>query len=111
MLAVAQPSPIGPTTEARIAAAFASAAVIGGEAAATLLGFSLKTLNELADAGAIRAVRKGGGKTRGYTEGDIRAYLTESAAPEREQKPKPTGHQTAKVVPFSQRKSAGQGGR
>lgn len=105
----APPNPIGPTTEARIAEAFAKAAVIGGEAACALIGCSLKTLNELADAGAIRAVRKGGGKTRGYTEGDIRWYLQQSAAPCRETEPKPRatgGQHGRKVVPFSQRKTS-----
>lgn len=102
----AHSNPIGPTTEARIATAFAKAAVIGGEAACALIGCSLKTLNELADAGAIRAVRKGGGKTRGYTEGDIRAYLTQSAGPERQPAPKVPGRTETKVLPFSQRKKA-----
>lgn len=100
---------IGPTTEARIAEAFTQAAVIGGEAAASLIGCDPKTLNELADIGAIRAVRKGGGKRRGYTEGDIRAYLTESAGPCRDSIPKSRatgGPARAKVVPFTQRAGA-----
>ena len=103
------PSPIGPTTEARIVAAFAHAAVIGGGAAADLIGCDPKTLNELADLGAIRAVRKGGGRRRGYTEGDIRAYLTDSAGPCRDSIPKPRatgGPPRAKVVPFTQRAGA-----
>lgn len=103
------PSPIGPATEARILAAFAQAAVIGGGAAAALIGCDLKTLNELADAGAIRAVRRGGGKTRGYTEGDIRWYLQQSAGPCREAEPKPRAGGRARagqVVPFTQRNSA-----
>ncbi len=72
---------IGPVTEARIQAAFAEACVITAEAACGLIGCDPRTLREMTDAGIIRAVRKGAGKTRGYTEGDIRAYLTESAAP------------------------------
>ncbi|HWW12245.1 MAG TPA: hypothetical protein VN018_06995, partial [Brevundimonas sp.] len=70
---------------------------------------SPKTLNELAEAGAIRAVRKGGGKSRGYTEGDIRWYLQQSSGPCRESEPKPraTGDQRGrKIIPFSQRKSS-----
>lgn len=102
---------IGPVTEARIQAAFAKAAVIGGEAASRVIGCSPKTLNELADAGAIRAVRKGGGKSRAYTEGDIRWYLQHSAGPCRETEPKPRatgGQHGRKVIPFSQRKTSGQ---
>lgn len=102
-------SAIGPVTEARIQAAFAQAAVIGGTAAGDIIGCDLKTLNALADAGAIRAVRKGGGKTRGYTEGDIRWYLEQSSGPCRDHEPKPraSGPQSgAKVVPFSQRKTS-----
>lgn len=99
-------SMIGPVTEARIQAAFAEAAVIGGEAAAALIGCSPKTLNELADAGAIRAVRKGGGSSRGYTEGDIRLYLTQSAAPSRGPRPRATAPGRPRVVPFSRRASA-----
>lgn len=72
---------IGPATEARIRAAFAGTAIISAIAACGILGCSPKTLTRLVDLGAIRAVRKGGGDRRGYTEGDIRAYLTESAAP------------------------------
>lgn len=72
---------IGPATETRILCAFAEACVITAEAAAALIGCDVKTLREMTDAGIIRAVRKGAGKTRGYTEGDIRAYLTESALP------------------------------
>lgn len=82
-------SPIGPATEVRILAAFADAAVITTKAAARLLGMDPKTLDAIADAGFIRCVRRGGGDTRGYTEGDIRAYLTESAAPCRSTNPKP----------------------
>lgn len=72
---------IGPVTEARIQSAFAQAAVITAAAACKVIGCDPKTLREMTDAGIIRAVRVGAGKTRGYTEGDIRAYLTESDAP------------------------------
>ena len=72
---------IGPVTEARIQAAFAEAAVITAAAACKVIGCDPRTLREMTDAGIIRAVRLGAGKTRGYTEGDIRAYLTESAGP------------------------------
>ncbi len=72
---------IGPATETRILCAFAEACVITADAAAALIGCDVKTLREMTDAGIVRAVRKGAGKTRGYTEGDIRAYLTEGVAP------------------------------
>jgi hypothetical protein len=80
---------IGPVTEARILAAFADRAVLTIKDAAQLLGMDPKTLDAITEVGAIRAVRRGGGETRGYTEGDIRAYLTESAAPCRSTNPKP----------------------
>lgn len=64
---------IGPTTEARIEAAFAEACIITAVATSGLMGCDPKTLREMTDASIIRAVRVGAGKTRGYTEGDIRA--------------------------------------
>lgn len=95
--------PIGPATEARILAAFADKALLTGEEVCALLGIDAKSLRALANDGAIRAVRRGGGGHRAYTEGDIRAFLTDSAAPVRDPRPK-TNHQGGKVVPFSQRK-------
>lgn len=98
---------IGPVTEARIQAAFAEACVITAEAACGLIGCDPRTLREMTDAGIIRAVRKGAGKTRGYTEGDIRAYLTESAAPcSPAPSPKPTPTANTKVVSFMARRQA-----
>lgn len=100
---------IGPITEGRIRAAFADACIITAEAAAGLIGCDVKTLREMTDAGIIRAVRKGAGKTRGYTEGDIRAYLTESAAPcpSISQPRAPTSNTTSrsKVVDFTVRRA------
>lgn len=95
---------IGPATEARLQMAFADTCLLTCQSTARLLGVDEKSLRALTDDGVIRAVRRGGGKTRAYTEGDIRAYLTQGAAPVREQKPKAAGHHQAKVVPFSQRK-------
>lgn len=72
---------IGPATERRIQMAFADTCLLTGGATAKLLGIDEKSLRALADAGVIRSVRRGGGRTRAFTEGDIRAYLTESTAP------------------------------
>lgn len=94
---------IGAATEARIMAAFAETALLTAEATGALLGIDTKSLRALTNDGVIRAVRRGGGGHRAYTEGDIRAFLTESAAPVREVRPKVT-HQTHKVVPFTLRK-------
>ena len=101
---------IGPVTEARICAAFAEACIITADATAALIGCDVKTLREMTDAGFIRAVRKGAGKTRGYTEGDIRAYLTESAAPCPSTNPRraATGPTTSntRVVAFTARRGS-----
>jgi hypothetical protein len=98
---------LGPITEARIAAAFADCCVLTAEKTAELIGLDVRTLREMTDASIIRAVRRGAGKTRAYTEGDIRAYLTESAAPCRSTKrPRaPTGSTTSRsnVVGFTAR--------
>jgi hypothetical protein len=100
---------IGPVTEARIQSAFAEAAVITLAAACQVIGCDPKTLREMADAGIIRVVRIGAGKTRGYTEGDIRAYLTESAAPcpSTSQPRVPSSNTTSrsKVVDFTARRA------
>ncbi len=94
---------IGPATEARIFAAFAATALLTAGETADLIGLDVKSLRLLTDDGVIRAVRRGGGGHRAYTEGDIRAFLTESAAPVREPRPVVT-HRADRVVPFSQRK-------
>jgi len=76
--------PIGPITEARIAAAFAEAALITAQAVAQLLGVDEKTLRALADCGRIRVHPVG--KSRRYTEAAIRHYLAsgpDSAEPHR----------------------------
>lgn len=103
------PSSIGPATEGLISRAFASTILLSTTQAAHLLGMDTKTLDAMADAGAIRAVRRGGGQRRGYTERDIRAYLTDSPGPERGPKAKVTHPAGLKVVPFSQRKGARPG--
>lgn len=96
---------IGPATERRIQMAFADACIITAQATARLLGIDEKSLRALADDGVIRAVRRGSGRNRAFTEGDIRAYLTESAAPKRNAKKSVTSIAQVKVVPFSQRKT------
>lgn len=94
---------IGPATERRIMMAFADSCLLTAQATARLLGMDEKSLRALTDASVIRAIRRGGGRSRAYTEGDIRAYLTQGAAPVREGKPK-VAHSQVKVVPFTQRK-------
>lgn len=96
---------IGPATERRIQMAFAETCLLTCGATAKLLGVDEKSLRALADEGVIRAVRRGGGRNRAFTEGDIRAYLTEGSAPSREPKAKATGNSQLKVVPFTQRKA------
>jgi len=93
---------LGPATEARIREAFSCAAVITAGAAAELLGVDVRTLRALTDDSAIRALRVG--KTRRYTEADIRQYLTEgpdiAARPARPSRsPSPT--QRRQIVPFT----------
>jgi excisionase family DNA binding protein len=108
------PAPIGPTTDARISAAFANGCTITAQAAAALLGFDVKTLREMTDAGLIRAVRVGTGSWRAYTEGDIRAYLMEGAAPATTATSKPpvrTWSSTVNVVPFTDRRRRKASGR
>lgn len=93
-------TPLGPATEARIMAAFADRCILTSEATADLIGMDTDTLNDLADEGVIRAVRRG--KRRAYTEGDIRAYLTDSAPAERaERKPRETVPAAGRVVLFT----------
>ena len=96
---------IGPATERRIQMAFADTCLLTASATAKLLGIDEKSLRALADQGVIRAVRKGGGRSRAFTEGDVRAYLTEGSAPSRGKKTRATGTSQVKVVPFTQRKA------
>ena len=84
--------------------AFADTCLLTCGATAKLLGIDEGSLRALTDDGVIRAVRRGGGRTRAYTEGDIRAYLTQGGAPARQEKARATGEAQLKVVPFSQRK-------
>jgi hypothetical protein len=72
---------IGTATERRIQMAFAETCLLTAQATAKLLGLDEKSLRALTDEGVIRSVRRGAGRTRAFTEGDIRAYLTESTAP------------------------------
>jgi hypothetical protein len=68
---VMQPGFLGPSTEARFAAAFAHKAILSSSEAADLIGVDPKTLPSL----PIRSVPRGA--HRGYTERHLRAYLTE----------------------------------
>lgn len=98
---------IGPATERRIQMAFADTCLLTCQATARLLGMDEKSLRALTEDGVIRAVRRGAGRNRAYTEGDIRAYLTESAAPSREKPaPKVSRSGTTKVVSFMDRRRA-----
>ena len=100
---------IGPATERRIMMAFAETSLLTCAATAKLLGIDEKTLRILAEEGVIRSVRRGGGRTRAYTEGDIRAYLTESSTPCRSTSPQkaPSGTMISsrKVVDFTARRA------
>lgn len=102
---------IGPATARRIEMAFtaADACVLTCKATARLIGVDEKSLRALTDTGAIRAVRRGAGATRAYTEQDIVEYLTQSAAPLREAKARATGNSVSRVIPFSQRKTTTRG--
>ena len=106
---------IGPATERLIQAAFSESCLLTCQGAARLLGMDEKSLRALTDKGVIRAVRRGGGRTRAYTEGDIRAYLTESSAPcpSISQPRAPTSNTTSrsKVVDFTARRALKRAGR
>lgn len=69
---------LGPVTESRFEEAFHDAAVVSRKLAARLLGIDEKTLIALTLANAVRSVPRGRSH-RGYTERDLRAYLTESS--------------------------------
>lgn len=64
---------LGPITEHRFAEAFKDRALASAKVAAKLVGLDVDTLSAMADAGIIRAVRKG--RLRSYTEHALRAYL------------------------------------
>lgn len=98
---------IGPATEARLQMAFAETCLLTCQSTARLLGLDEKSLRALTDGGIIRAVRRGGGRTRAYTEGDIRAYLTQGSGPDRAE-PKPRASQPVpkKVVSFTEMRRA-----
>ena len=101
---MAEPSTLGPATEARIFAAFSTACILTAEAAADLIGVDPGTLSEMTDQGVILAVRRG--KRRAYTEGDIRTYLTQGdALPRSLRSPRVNVPTPARVVPFTQRKA------
>ena len=66
---------LGSTTEARIAEAYAKACVLTAVEAAELLGIDQKSLRALAGSGHLLSVPRGGGRSRGYSEIAIRAFL------------------------------------
>ena len=69
---------LGPVTEARISAAFESAAMITAKAAAGVLGLDVRTLRSLTRRGAVRAI---GDADARYAEAELRRYLTEGPPP------------------------------
>lgn len=83
--------PIGPATEGRIAAAFATGALISGVACARILHVDVKTLRGMVRAGLINCVLTGAkGTSRAYTEADVRSYLSGPRAPVRPQEKEPS---------------------
>lgn len=95
---------LGPATEARFAQAFASRATIFANAACRILGVDVKTLGALVEGGAVRFVLVG--KTKRFTEADLRAYLsreTELPCPSTSRKTAASGNTTSsrKVVAFT----------
>jgi len=106
---------IGSATERRIQMAFDDACLLTAKATAKLLGIDEGTLRTMAETGVIRSVRRGAGSVRAYTEGDIRAFLTESAAPcpSTSQPRARTSNTTSrsKVVGFMDRRALARAGR
>ena len=100
---------IGPATERRIQMAFADTCLLTGKAASKLLGMDEKTLRALNAEGVITSVRRGGGATRAYTEGDIRTYLTQGEASTAEKQAKTAQRGGPKVVSFMERRRAKRG--
>lgn len=97
-------SHLGPATEARIAEAFANRATIFAKTACQIIGVDVKTLAALVEGGAIRFVLVG--KTKRFTEADLRAYLsreTQLPCPSTSRKTAATGNTTSskKVVAFT----------
>lgn len=92
---------LGPITEARFAKAFAERALIGRQDAARLLGIELKTFDAL---GLPTVARGTSERAKGYTERDLRAYLTAQLAPRpTPSKPRPHRSGSGKVLRFSER--------
>lgn len=106
---------IGPATERRIQMAFETACLLTAKATANLLGLDEGTLRSMAEKGVIRSVRRGAGNVRAYTEGDIRAYLTESEGPcpSTSQPRAPTSSTTSnsKVVAFTELRALKRAGQ
>lgn len=101
------PIDLGPTTERRFAEAFADSATIPAVRAARLIGVDEKTLAALSERQVIRSVPRG--SRRGYTERDLRAYLTEEHAtpcPSTSRKTAASGSSISslKVVGFTDRR-------
>lgn len=93
---------LGPVTEARFAKVFETRAVADKGVAADLIGVDVKTMDTL----PIRWVPKGA-KHKGYTERDLRRFLTEGQAePCAPAQPKPNARPqpNPKVVNFSERR-------
>ena len=97
---------LGPITELRFAEAFQDSALASAKVAAKLVGLDVDTLSAMADAGIVRAVRKG--RLRSYTEHALRAYLLDgpdapSHAPSDR---RPNEKRAVRATPFSKRRAA-----
>ncbi|WP_374453772.1 hypothetical protein [Phenylobacterium sp.] len=101
------PIDLGPITERRFSEAFAETATVPACRAASLIGVDEKTLAGLTADKVIRSVPRG--KRRGYTERDLRAYLTdqhEAPCPSTSPKTAASGSSTSslKVAGFMARR-------
>lgn len=97
---------LGPVTEERLRAAFADKAVVGRGVVCDLLGLDPKTVDTLTDARVLGSIPKGA-KQRGYTERNLREYLTRPPDPESRPQPKPRARSApanVRHVNFSERR-------
>lgn len=96
---------LGPVTEQRFAEAFKNGALASAKVAAKLVGLDVDTLSAMADAGIIRAVRKG--RLRSYTEHALRAYLLDGpdAPAQVATGRRPSEKRVVRATPFSKRRA------
>lgn len=97
---------LGPITEHRFAEAFNDRALASAKVAAKLVGLDVDTLSAMADAGIIRAVRRG--RLRSYTEHALRAYLLDGPdAPSHAPSDRSASEKRrVRAIPFSKRRAA-----